>query len=178
MSSQAVAKRTLLGKRSPRSSGSISAGPTSSRPSSTSLARPRAIARDIVPTFAEGGPEVVAGRMVEAAHGERATWAGVAASMGCLACSTVTGDDRAVPEPARAVAGLPLYRLAKATGLLVTLINDARAFTLAEGLDRRRAGCRTVVCVTLGTGSVAARRSTGASTPARMDVRARSPTRW
>jgi glucokinase len=42
--------------------------------------------------------------------------------------------------------------LAGRLGLPVTLINDARAFTLAESRMGAAAGCPTVVCVTLGTG--------------------------
>lgn len=32
------------------------------------------------------------------------------------------------------------------------MVNDARAFTLAEGTIGAGAGCSTVACVTLGTG--------------------------
>jgi glucokinase len=42
--------------------------------------------------------------------------------------------------------------LADRLGLPVALINDARAFTLAESRMGAAAGCPTVVCVTLGTG--------------------------
>ena len=42
--------------------------------------------------------------------------------------------------------------LAGRLGLPVALINDARAFTLAESRMGAAAGCPTVVCVTLGTG--------------------------
>ncbi len=49
--------------------------------------------------------------------------------------------------------GFPL-RATIASGLDVpaTLINDARAFTLAEATVGAGAGCRTVACITLGTG--------------------------
>ena len=46
------------------------------------------------------------------------------------------------------VAGPLGWRL----GVPVTLLNDARAFTLAESRMGAAAGCPTVVCLTLGTG--------------------------
>ena len=42
--------------------------------------------------------------------------------------------------------------LAAGLGVPVALINDARAFTLAESRMGAAAGCPTVVCLTLGTG--------------------------
>ena len=50
-------------------------------------------------------------------------------------------------------AGYPLRaRLEQELGRGVQMINDARAFTLAEGTLGAGAGCGTLVCVTLGTG--------------------------
>jgi glucokinase len=43
-------------------------------------------------------------------------------------------------------------RLTEAVRLPVTLINDARAFTLAEGTIGAGSGCSVLVCMTLGTG--------------------------
>src|SRR4029453_539665 len=51
--------------------------------------------------------------------------------------------------------------LAERVGLPVALINDARAFTLAESRMGAAAGCPTVVCLTLGTGVGAGWWSTG-----------------
>lgn len=49
--------------------------------------------------------------------------------------------------------GFPLRdRLESALGAPVRMVNDARAFTLAEGLMGSGRGCHTVACVTLGTG--------------------------
>ncbi len=49
--------------------------------------------------------------------------------------------------------GFPLRaRMAAALDLPATLINDARAFTLAEATVGAGAGCRNVACLTLGTG--------------------------
>lgn len=49
--------------------------------------------------------------------------------------------------------GFPLRStIASGLDLPATLINDARAFTLAEATVGAGAGCRTVACITLGTG--------------------------
>jgi len=49
--------------------------------------------------------------------------------------------------------GFPLRdRIEEALGVGTWMINDARAFTLAEGLLGAGKGCHTVACVTLGTG--------------------------
>ena len=49
--------------------------------------------------------------------------------------------------------GFPLRsRLADGLGVTVNLINDARAFTLAEGTVGAGQGARTLACLTLGTG--------------------------
>jgi glucokinase len=49
--------------------------------------------------------------------------------------------------------GFPLRdRIEEALGMGTWMINDARAFTLAEGLLGAGKGCHTVACVTLGTG--------------------------
>ena len=49
--------------------------------------------------------------------------------------------------------GFPLRaRLAEGLGVPVNLINDARAFTLAEGMVGAGRGARTLACFTLGTG--------------------------
>ncbi|MGI9667920.1 MAG: ROK family protein [Acidimicrobiia bacterium] len=49
--------------------------------------------------------------------------------------------------------GFPLRsELAEGIGLPTTLINDARAFTLAESRVGAAAGCQNVACITLGTG--------------------------
>lgn len=49
--------------------------------------------------------------------------------------------------------GFPLRtRVAEGLKASATLINDARAFTLAEGTIGAGRGCRTLACLTLGTG--------------------------
>jgi glucokinase len=49
--------------------------------------------------------------------------------------------------------GFPLrVRIEEALGLPTSMINDARAFTLAEGTLGAGKGCSNVACITLGTG--------------------------
>lgn len=49
--------------------------------------------------------------------------------------------------------GFPLRdRISKALNMDTWMVNDARAFTLAEGLLGAGKGCSTVACITLGTG--------------------------
>lgn len=49
--------------------------------------------------------------------------------------------------------GYPLRdRVGEGLGADIWMVNDARAFTLAEGLLGGGAGCSTVACITLGTG--------------------------
>jgi glucokinase len=49
--------------------------------------------------------------------------------------------------------GFPLRAtIAEGLGVAATLINDARAFTLAEATVGAGRGCSTVACITLGTG--------------------------
>lgn len=49
--------------------------------------------------------------------------------------------------------GYPLRdRLESALGISPWMVNDARAFTLAEGILGAGRGCHTVACITLGTG--------------------------
>jgi len=49
--------------------------------------------------------------------------------------------------------GYPLRdRLESALGVSPWMVNDARAFTLAEGILGAGRGCHTVACITLGTG--------------------------
>ena len=63
-------------------------------------------------------------------------------------------DDRAVPQPAGAVARPAAWSAAAPppSASRWPIINDARAFTLAEARIGAAAGCSTVVCLVLGTG--------------------------
>jgi glucokinase len=107
------------------------------------------------PTHADGGPEVVterllvAGRIATTAHGSIA-----AAGVGVPGLfDAATGAIELFPNLPGPWSGFPLReRLARGLGLPVAIVNDARAFTLAEGRVGAGRGCRTVACVTLGTG--------------------------
>lgn len=64
-----------------------------------------------------------------------------------------TGEVLLFPNLAGNWRGFPLRtRVGEALGLDVWMINDARAFTLAEGILGAGEGRSTVACVTLGTG--------------------------
>jgi glucokinase len=107
------------------------------------------------PTEAHGGPEVVterllaAGRTAIAAHGPIA-----AAGVGVPGLfDAMTGAIELFPNLPGPWAGFPLRaRLADGLGMPVAIVNDARAFTLAEGRVGAGRGARTVVGLTLGTG--------------------------
>jgi glucokinase len=118
------------------------------------------------PTHASAGPEGVLERMAQAVAGaqaqvaagrqgdvdEGATIAAVGVGVPGL-FDAATGEIRLFPNLPGPWPGFLLRdRLQHAVGVPVTLINDARAFTLAEGRLGAGRGCRTVACVTLGTG--------------------------
>lgn len=112
------------------------------------------VATDSTGTDADGGPEVVTANIVEAgraamAHGEVTT-----AGLGVPGLFDAgTGEVLLFPNLPGEWEGFPLgERVSGALGLPVEMINDARAFTLAEGKIGAGKGHSTVVCVTLGTG--------------------------
>lgn len=113
------------------------------------------VARAARPTRADAGPEVVASRMVEATlaaiaeHGPIATiGAGVPGLF-----DPASGAIRLFPNLPGPWPGFPLRdRLEAGIGRPVTVVNDARAFVLAEARLGAARGCRTVAGVTLGTG--------------------------
>jgi glucokinase len=113
------------------------------------------IARGSVPTGAAGGPDVVAERMIAAAR-EAIERHGPVEGLGVGVPGLFDRDRGTIelfPNLPGPWPGFPLRdRLERATALPVSLINDARAFTLAEGRLGAGRGCRTVVCLTLGTG--------------------------
>ena len=99
------------------------------------------------PTDADGGPEVVterllvAGRTAVTANGPIAG-AGVGVP-GMF--DAATGAIELFPNLPGPWPGFPLReRLARGLGLPVAIVNDARAFTLAEGRVGAGRGCRTV----------------------------------
>lgn len=111
--------------------------------------------RGSVPTDAPAGPDAVAERMISAGRAAIATHGPIeAAGVGVPGTFyRETGRTRLFPNLPGPWDGFPLRdRLAAALHVPVTLVNDARAFTLAEGTVGAGRGCRTVVGLTLGTG--------------------------
>ncbi len=115
----------------------------------------RVVLSETVPTRAERGPAAVVDRLIEIARGVIDAQEGIESigigvpglfdpELGTIELfPNLPGPWRgqAIREPVAAGAGLP-----------VNLINDARAFTLAEGTMGAGRGSSTLVCVTLGTG--------------------------
>lgn len=112
------------------------------------------VATDRMPTEAAGGPDVVTANIIEAGraameHGEFAT-----AGLGVPGLFDArSGDVLLFPNLPGKWEGFALRdRVEDALGIPTQMINDARAFTLAEGLIGAGKGHPVVVCVTLGTG--------------------------
>ncbi len=107
------------------------------------------------PTGADRGPSAVAegmialGAEIARAHGP---FAGVGIGVPGL-FDFDSGEIVFFTNLPGAWEGFPLRAtIAEGLGLPATLINDARAFTLAEATVGAGRGCATVACVTLGTG--------------------------
>lgn len=116
---------------------------------------PRLIHSDKVPTHAERGPQGVVDRLNEVGREVVRRYPSIAAvGIGVPGLfDPTTGAIELFPNLPGPWAGqLMRGPVAKGIGLPVTLINDARAFTLAEGTIGAGRGCSTLVCVTLGTG--------------------------
>lgn len=108
-----------------------------------------------VPSEAQAGPDSVTGVMIDVARTMieevgtvRAVGIGVPglfdfASGEIVFFTNLPGEWEGFPLRSKIATGLDLP---------ATLINDARAFTLAEATVGAGAGCRNVACVTLGTG--------------------------
>jgi glucokinase len=112
------------------------------------------LATATIPTGAGDPGEVVgrlgaAGARLAAEHGQvAAAGAGVPGLF-----DEASGRIVLLPNLPAAWTGRPFRDpLAGLLGVPVALINDARAFTLAESRMGAAAGCPTVVCLTLGTG--------------------------
>lgn len=107
------------------------------------------------PTRAEGGPGGVADRLIEIADVLRRDHSEVVAvGVGIPGTFDVSnGTVELFPNLPGPWLDFPLRdRLSEGMGCPVTLVNDARAFSLAESTIGAGRGCSTVVCVTLGTG--------------------------
>jgi glucokinase len=107
------------------------------------------------PSHADGGPEAVTDALVEVGRSLLAEVDGAAGvGVGVPGLFDFASGEIVfftnLPGPWE---GYPLRaRIAEALDLPTTLINDARAFTLAEATVGAAAGCRNVACLTLGTG--------------------------
>jgi glucokinase len=108
------------------------------------------------PTHAERGPAGVVARLIEIACAHLAAGLDdvVAVGLGLPGLfDPTTGCTELLPNLPGDWSGLPVREpIGAALGLPVTLINDARAFVLAEGTLGAARGRRTVVGITLGTG--------------------------
>lgn len=112
------------------------------------------VSTDSVDTEAAEGPEGVTGNLIKigrAALGEHEI-----ATIGLGVPGLFdrdTGEVHLFPNLPGDWRGFPLReRVSEAFGMPVWMINDARAFTLAEGVLGSGRGHSTVACVTLGTG--------------------------
>lgn len=109
---------------------------------------------DSVETGAGNGPEAVAANLIEV--GSKVTGAQPMNTLGLGVpghFDRETGQILLFPNLPGNWEGFPLRdRVESGLGIPTWMINDARAFTLAEGILGAGKGCNTVACVTLGTG--------------------------
>jgi glucokinase len=114
----------------------------------------KVLTTDSVETGAADGPEAVVANLVEI--GSKITGAQPVDTLGLgvpghfdrdsgqiLLFPNLPGDWEGFPLRAQVESGL---------GIPTWMINDARAFTLAEGILGAGKGCDTLACITLGTG--------------------------
>jgi glucokinase len=124
-------------------------------PDDASVAAWRTLDRGQIATQAAEGPDAVIARMADLSHRALAQWPGIA-SLGIGVpglYDPVAGATRFLvnmPGHWRDVAVAP--RLSGTVGIPTSLINDARAFGLAELRLGAGRGARSLVGVTLGTG--------------------------
>jgi glucokinase len=106
-------------------------------------------------TDGQAGPSAVVDQVCRIGHRIAAQFGGVRAAAVTLpgTFDPATGRAKVVPNLPGAWTGTPVRGpVAAALGVPTTLVNDARAFALAESLVGAARGLRTVVCVVLGTG--------------------------
>lgn len=113
------------------------------------------LANDTMATDARGGPETVARRLVEAGAEARARY-GPFESIGLGVPGLFERDSGVVtlfPNLPGPWKGFPLGRIvSEGLDSPVAMINDARAFTIAESTLGAGKGCSIVVAMVLGTG--------------------------
>lgn len=114
----------------------------------------RVVERRTVPTEAEGGPEVVAANLIAAGRAALRDHPVESVGLGVPGLfDRHSGEIQLFPNLPGPWKGYPLRDIvADGIGMPVEMINDARAFTLAEGMMGGGQGCHTVACITLGTG--------------------------
>jgi glucokinase len=116
---------------------------------------PEVTASETRPTGADQGPTAVTGGMIALGAdlaGMYGPFRGVGIGVPGL-FDFDSGEIRFFTNLPGAWEGFPLRAtIAEGLGVPATLINDARAFTLAEATVGAGRGCSTVACVTLGTG--------------------------
>lgn len=107
-----------------------------------------------VPTEAARGPDVVAANLVAAGRGVLAEHDIDSVGLGVPGLfDQESGQIELFPNLPGPWKGYPLRdTVADGLAMPVEMINDARAFTLAEGMMGAGEGCHTVACITLGTG--------------------------
>jgi glucokinase len=115
----------------------------------------RTVAASVEPTYGDRGPEAVVARLVEVGLAAIAR-TGPVESVGVGVPGLYDrerGTTRFITNIPGAWDGVEVARpLAEALGAPTDLINDARAFTLAESMLGAGRGFGTVACLTLGTG--------------------------
>jgi glucokinase len=117
----------------------------------------RIIERISLPTSAGDGHDAVIGRMIEGVaalrqlpEGERATCIGVGVPGMVDMATGITGD---LPNLPGRWTGVPVGPLvAEASGLPVSLLNDGKAFAVAEHQRGAAAGAETALLAAVGTG--------------------------
>lgn len=112
------------------------------------------ISTDAVDTEAAEGPEGVTGNLIEIGRAALSEHDIVTVGLGVPGLfDRDTGEVHLFPNLPGDWRGFPLRgRVSDAFDMPVWMINDARAFTLAEGVLGSGRGHSTVACVTLGTG--------------------------
>jgi glucokinase len=116
---------------------------------------PVIIASDSAPTEAERGPAAVVDRLIAVGRALISSYGPISAvGIGVPGLFDRTnGTILLFPNLPGPWEGHPFRApIADALGLPVAIINDARAFTLAEGTIGAGRGAHTLVCLTLGTG--------------------------
>ena len=112
------------------------------------------ISTDSVDTEAAEGPEGVTENLVRVGSAALSTSGASTLGLGVPGhFDPESGQILLFPNLPGEWRGFPLRdRIEEALGMDTFMINDARAFTLAEGTLGAGRGCHTVACVTLGTG--------------------------